>query len=60
LSYGEAQLRMDDPKQDDPLTLSLRTLNALAKHLKAQRTATGALTLASPEVHFTLDSEYCG
>ena len=57
LSYGEAQLRMDDPKQDDPLTLSLRTLNALAKHLKAQRTATGALTLASPEVRFTLDSE---
>ena len=39
-------------EQDDPLTLSLRTLNALAKHLKAQRTATGALTLASPEVRY--------
>ena len=45
---------MDDPAQDDALTVSLRTLNQLAKHLKAQRTATGALTLASPEVRFTL------
>ena len=57
LSYGEAQLRMDDPKMDDPLTASLRTLNGLAKKLKAARSASGALTLASPEVRFTLDSE---
>ena len=57
LSYAEAQLRMDDPKMDDALTASLRTLNALAKKLKAARSASGALTLASPEVRFTLDSE---
>ena len=57
LSYAEAQMRMDDARLDDPLTTSLRTLNALAKKLKAKRSADGALTLASPEVRFVLDSE---
>lgn len=42
---------------DDDLTKSLRTLNSLAKHLKAKRQAAGALSLASPEVRFVLDSE---
>ena len=35
----------------------LRRLNKLAKLLRRQRSASGALTLASPEVKFTLDSE---
>ena len=48
---------MDDARMDDPLTCSLRALNALAKKLKAARTAAGALSLASPEVRFVLDSE---
>ena len=57
LSYEQAQLRMDDARMDDTLTVSLRTLNSLAKKLKAQRMASGALSLASPEVRFVLDSE---
>tara|TARA_B100000524_G_scaffold260752_1_gene141899 strand:- start:281 stop:3166 length:2886 start_codon:yes stop_codon:yes gene_type:complete len=57
LSYEEAQIRMDDERICDPLTLSLRTLNSLAKKLKARRHAAGALTLGSPEVKFVLDSE---
>jgi exosome complex exonuclease DIS3/RRP44 len=57
LSYEQAQLRMDDARMADPLTSSLRTLNALAKKLKAARMAAGALSLASPEVRFVLDSE---
>ena len=57
LSYEQAQLRMDDTRLNDPLTTSLRTLNSLAKALKAARVAAGALSLASPEVRFVLDSE---
>jgi exosome complex exonuclease DIS3/RRP44 len=57
LSYEQAQLRMDDTRMDDPLTTSLRTLNALAKRLKTKRQEAGALSLASPEVRFVLDSE---
>ena len=44
---------MDDKSKTDGLTLGLRTLNAIAKKLKAKRTAAGALTLASPEVCVT-------
>jgi exosome complex exonuclease DIS3/RRP44 len=57
LSYQEAQARMDDPGALDALTGDLRQLNALAKRLRARRAAAGALTLASPEVKFQLDSE---
>ena len=57
LSYEQAQLRMDDARMEDPLTESLRTLNALAKKLKVARAAAGALSLASPEVRFVLDTE---
>ena len=57
LTYSEAQMRIDDPKQTDPITCSLRRLNELAKLLKRRRTENGALTLASPEVRFEVDSE---
>jgi exosome complex exonuclease DIS3/RRP44 len=57
LSYEQAQLRMDDARVDDPLTRGLRLLNTLAKKLKAARVKAGALSLASPEVRFKLDSE---
>lgn len=57
LSYQEAQLRMDDPAQRDAITEGLRRLNDLAKKLRRRRASAGALTLASPEVKFTLDSE---
>ena len=57
LTYAEAQLRIDDSKLTDPITASLRHLNRLAKILKQCRIDSGALTLASPEVRFEVDSE---
>jgi len=57
LTYAEAQLKIDDSKQNDEVTLSLRGLNRLAKILKQQRLSKGALNLASPEVRFEVDSE---
>lgn len=56
-TYAEAQMRIDDPSQTDEITTSLRHLNKLAKILKARRIDQGALTLASPEVRFHIDSE---
>ncbi|KAF8656486.1 hypothetical protein AX16_002505 [Volvariella volvacea WC 439] len=55
-TYEEAQLRKDDPSQQDDLTKSIRLLNHLAIKLKAQRMAAGALNLASPEVKIHLES----
>ncbi|PPQ74156.1 hypothetical protein CVT24_012874 [Panaeolus cyanescens] len=55
-TYEEAQIRKDDPHQQDDLTASIRLLNSLALKLKAQRMAAGALNLASPEVKIHLDS----
>ena len=57
LTYAEAQMRIDDPSQVDPVTEGLRRLNTLAKILKKERLEAGALTLASPEVRFEVDSE---
>ena len=57
LTYAEAQMRIDEPKRSDPVTISLRCLNKLAKILKQDRIDKGALTLASPEVRFEVDSE---
>ena len=56
-TYGEAQLRMDDTSDQSLVALDLRLLNRIAKKLRADRFARGALTLASPEVKFQLDSE---
>jgi exosome complex exonuclease DIS3/RRP44 len=50
-------MRIDDSSQTDTLTESLRGLNYLAKKLKQKRLGAGALTLASVEVRFHLDSE---
>jgi len=41
----------------DALSVSLRTLNALAKKLKQRRIDAGALFLASPEVRFNLEND---
>lgn len=57
LSYSEAQSRIDDERWRDPTTESLRRLNALSKKLRHKRSERGALTLASPEARFELDSE---
>ena len=55
LTYGEAQFRIDDSAQTDPLTTNLRVLNKVAKVLKRRRIAAGALSLASPQVRFVKD-----
>lgn len=57
-TYDQAQERLEGKgPQDDALTRSIRILNGLAQRLKAMRIAAGALTLASPEVRFSLDQE---
>ncbi|KAK1326045.1 hypothetical protein QJS10_CPA01g00238 [Acorus calamus] len=57
MSYVEAQARMDDSRLVDPLTQDLRNLNTLAKIMRLRRIERGALTLASAEVKFQLDTE---
>lgn len=57
LSYVEAQARMDDVRLVDPLTMDLRNMNTLAKIMRARRIERGALTLASAEVKFSIDTE---
>ena len=57
MTYEEAQTRMDDDRLSDEVTCGLRRMNALAKVLRARRTAAGALTLASAEVKFKIDTE---
>ncbi|NXD25488.1 RRP44 exonuclease, partial [Spelaeornis formosus] len=57
LTYAEAQMRIDSATMNDDITISLRGLNKLAKILKKKRIDNGALTLASPEVRFHMDSE---
>ncbi|XP_061359915.1 exosome complex exonuclease RRP44 homolog A-like isoform X2 [Gastrolobium bilobum] len=57
LSYDEAQVRMDDSRLMDPLTTDLRNMNSLAKKMRQRRIERGALTLASAEVKFQIDTE---
>ncbi|KAJ2639568.1 exosome catalytic subunit dis3, partial [Coemansia sp. RSA 1694] len=57
LTYEEAQNRIDDPSQNDPITNNIRDLNMLAKKLRKRRIDAGALTLSSPEVRFRLEND---
>ncbi|XP_051124050.1 exosome complex exonuclease RRP44 homolog A [Andrographis paniculata] len=57
LSYVEAQARMDDSRLMDSLTTDLRNMNTLAKIMRQKRIDRGALTLASAEVKFQIDTE---
>ncbi|KAI7738384.1 hypothetical protein M8C21_008447, partial [Ambrosia artemisiifolia] len=57
LSYVEAQARMDDSRLMDPVTADLRNMNALAKIMRQRRIERGAITLASAEVKFQVDTE---
>ncbi len=41
LTYAEAQMRIDDPSQNDGVTQGLRRLNSLAKILKRRRIDNG-------------------
>ena len=56
-TYGEAQIRIDDPNLNDEITINLRLLNNLAKKFRKNRMDRGALTLASPEVRFKRSEE---
>ena len=55
LTYQEAQEMMDDPSDASELANDLRNINRCAEALRARRVASGALSLASPEVRFELD-----
>ena len=57
LTYDEAQAILDDPSRLDTVCDSVRLLNKLARILRQRRIDAGALTLASSEVRFKLDSE---
>eukprot|EP00884_Botryococcus_braunii_P014654 jgi/Botrbrau1/2318/Bobra.39_1s0007.1 len=57
LTYAEAQVRLDDETMTDTISSSLRNLNRLAQEFRRRRMEAGALSLASPEVKFQLDSE---
>ena len=57
LTYDEAQAMLDDPTRSDEVCTSVKALNMLARQLRQRRIDEGALTLASPEVRFKLDSE---
>uniref|UniRef100_A0A7S2W718 Ribosomal RNA-processing protein 44 n=1 Tax=Mucochytrium quahogii TaxID=96639 RepID=A0A7S2W718_9STRA len=57
MSYGEAQVFLDDPTAMGELPNSVRMLNKVAKVLRQRRIDAGALTLASPEVRFKLDND---
>ena len=56
LTYGQAQVMLDDLTISDPIAESVRALNKIAKFQRKIRMDKGALTLASPEVRFNLDS----
>ena len=59
-TYQQAQDRIDDistAADADSITRACKTLNRLAKQLRAKRIAAGALMLASAEVRFLLDNE---
>lgn len=55
-TYEEAQLRKDDPKLDDEITVGIRLLNDIAIKLRKARMDAGALNLASPEVKIHMES----
>lgn len=59
MTYDMAQERLDHPEQfdaNDAVVRSIHLLAGLARKLKAKRIEGGALTLASPEVRFALDT----
>lgn len=57
MTYGEAQALLDDPTDTGEVALAVKGLAGFTRFLKAGRIKDGALTLASPEVRFQLDSE---
>lgn len=58
LTYQQAQSLIDQPEDDGDIQAgAVKRLASLARTFRAKRIGAGALTLASPEVKFVLDSE---
>ncbi|KAF0975975.1 hypothetical protein FDP41_005302 [Naegleria fowleri] len=57
MTYEEAQKVIDDKDRDDELATDLRLLLHISKILKKKRTEAGSLTLASPAVKFSMETE---
>jgi exosome complex exonuclease DIS3/RRP44 len=59
LTYQQAQSFIDQPdsNDEDPQVGAVKRLASLARKFRQKRIDAGALTLASPEVKFVLDSE---
>lgn len=60
LSYGQAQKLLDEKKENklkSPKAWSVKQMHKIATILRKRRIDAGALTLASPEVRFVLDTE---
>ena len=56
-SWAAMTYEIEDPEDNEAVTLGLRRLLSLLRILKRWWTEKGALVLASSEVHFTVDSE---
>ena len=57
MTYEGAQKLLDDPTADTTVARSVKCLASIARCLRRLRIEAGALSLASPEVKFLLDSE---
>ena len=58
LTYQQAQGMIDQPDSDEDIKVgAVKRLASLARKFRERRINAGALTLASPEVKFVLDSE---
>jgi exosome complex exonuclease DIS3/RRP44 len=57
MTYQAAQELLDDAVADSPVARAVKLLASIARCLRRQRIESGALSLASPEVKFLLDSE---
>jgi exosome complex exonuclease DIS3/RRP44 len=57
MTYAQAQAIVDDSSDSSELAQSVKGLMSLSRFLKQRRIDAGALSLASPEVKFQLDSE---
>jgi hypothetical protein len=58
LAALQAQDRLDDATDGSPIGSSIKLLASIARHLRKQRIAAGALTLASAEVKVTLNETH--
>ncbi|EKX46629.1 hypothetical protein GUITHDRAFT_162889 [Guillardia theta CCMP2712] len=56
MTYGQAQEMIDNEEDQSLLAKDLRLMRDMTRKLRQKRVTAGALTLASPEVRFELDS----